>query len=181
MRTVYLLNRGRAVGTTELGDMAPLPLDATTEEPPEAPAGQVAIWRGSQWVLVDDAPVPEAQPRPVLRLTSVVPDAEHAAMTAISADLDDVTCPVGTVLTVTAELVVGDQRVPISEAFRMPLRARDGREKVLLATMDNGLATIAAPMRESGVWEVTERAINEALPAELQMEFSGIRIFVVEG
>lgn len=124
---------------------------------------------------------PAAAARPTLVITTVVADANNSSSTAISADLIDVTCPVGTVLSVTAELRDGAGSViTITDSFRMPLLSRDGREKVLLATLNDGVAAITAPIRESGVWEVTEASINAGLPEAMRMNFAGIRVFGVE-
>lgn len=132
-------------------------------------------------VVTEIAPPPAAA-YPVLSITGIVADSAHAAQTVVSADLDDVTCPVGTVLTVTAELRApgGGPVIPITEAFRMPLRARDGREEVLLARMDAGIVTITAPMDQSGVWRVTDQTINESLPPAMQMAFGGLTLYVVK-
>ena len=113
-------------------------------------------------------------------ITSIEPDAAHASQALING-LSDVTCPVGTVLTVHAELRdAAGAILPLKDSFRMPLRSRDGREKVLLAVMDNGAVSINAPLRESGSWSVTEAMINESLPPDHQMGFDGFQVFVVE-
>ncbi len=121
-----------------------------------------------------------ALPRPALVITSIEPDATHASQALING-VSDVTCPAGTVLTVHAELRDAAGAVlPLTDSFRMPLRSRDGREKVLLAVMENGVVSINAPLRESGAWSVTEAMINESLPPDHQMGFDGFQVFVVE-
>lgn len=140
---------------------------------PNGTVEQVQYWPPSS----DPTPAPL---RPQLVVTAIVPDTEHAAQTVVH-DLTEVTCPAGTVLTVSAELRDPEGNLlPLSESFRMPLRARDGREKVLLAVMDGGQVTITAPFRESGAWSVTEHLINLSLPAEQQMSFAGVQVYVVE-
>lgn len=121
-----------------------------------------------------------AQFRPSMVITGIVADAEHSGATLVSS-MAEVTCPVGTTLTVSAELrdPLGNV-VPLSDSFRMPFRARDGREKVLLASMVDGLISITAPLRESGVWSASEATVNESLPPDFQMDFGGIEVFVVE-
>ena len=119
-----------------------------------------------------------AMPRMVI--TAIAADAAHAAQTVISAALDDVTCPVGTVLTVTAELRGHAGVVPLTDTFRMPLRARDGREAMLVVDLVAGVAAITVPLRASGAWSVTEQSINESLPESAHMRFYGITAYVVE-
>ncbi len=115
-----------------------------------------------------------------LVITSIEADAGHASQALING-VSDVTCPAGTVLTVHAELRdAAGAILQLTDSFRMPLRSRDGREKVLLAVMENGVVSINAPLRESGAWSVTEAMINESLPPDHQMGFDGFQVFVVE-
>lgn len=125
------------------------------------------------------APLPPAA-RPNLVVTGIRADDAHMEKTVVSQPIDDVTCPVGTVLTVTAELrsPADVSVIPLSGNFRMPLRARDGREEVLLASMMCGLVKIVVPMDQSGVWKVTEQTINEGLPETMHMAFAGLTLFV---
>ena len=113
-------------------------------------------------------------------ITAIAVDAAHAAQTVIKPSLDDVTCPVGAVLTVTAELRGASGIVPLTDTFRMPLRARDGREVMLVVSLVAGVATITVPLRESGAWSVTEQSINESLPESARMRFDGVTAYVVE-
>ncbi|MBK1890743.1 hypothetical protein Undi14_11930 [Undibacterium sp. 14-3-2] len=118
--------------------------------------------------------------RPLLAITAITADADHANQVIIDG-VNDVTCTVGTVLTFNAELRDSNGGViPTSDSFRMPLRSRDGREKVLLAVMQGGHIKIVAPMRESGIWSVTQETVNESLQAEHQMTFAGAQVYVVE-
>lgn len=125
----------------------------------------------------DAEPAAEA---PEIVITGIVADAEHAS-TASVASMGEITCTVGTTLTIAAELrsAAGDV-IPLTDNFRMPFRSRDGREKVLLAVMVDGLVSINAPIKESGVWITDEAAINEALPESNRMKFAGITVYVVE-
>jgi len=117
---------------------------------------------------------------PEIVVTTIVADADHQGTTTVSSN-EEITCASGTTLTINAELRGSDGHIiPLSDQFRMPLRSRDGREKVLLAAMVDGLITITAPLRESGVWSVSKEAINESLPPDRYMEFSGMNVFVVE-
>lgn len=131
-------------------------------------------------VITELAPPPPAPPRPRLVVTAIVADVAHQAQAVVTAALDDVTCKIGTVLTVTAELrsPVDGAVIPLSDSFRLPLRARDGREEVLLAAMVYGVVQIVAPMDQSGVWKVTEQTINEGLPEAMHMACAGLTLFV---
>lgn len=122
-----------------------------------------------------------AMSKHALVITHIASDAATMAQTAVQPDLREVTCPVGAVLSINAELRSPDGlRVPLDSTFRLPIRARDGREKLLLAVMQDGQATISAPMRESGVWGVTADLINSSLPPETQMSFDGVEVFVFD-
>jgi hypothetical protein len=46
--------------------------------------------------------------------------------------------------------------------------------------MQGGHIKIVAPMRESGIWSVTQETVNESLPVEHQMTFAGAQVYVVE-
>ena len=93
----------------------------------------------------------------------------------VEGDLSVVTVVAGTALEVDVTL-----SVPLSTMFRMPLRSRDGRERILVANFVNGAATVNVTMRESGAWDVIEKSINEDLPGSIRMLFPGLRVFVVE-
>lgn len=118
---------------------------------------------------------------PQIVVTGIAADADHVAGTLVSS-MAEATCTAGTTLSITAELRDREGAVlPLSDGFRMPIKSRDGREKVLLAKMTAGRISITAPMRDSGVWQVTQDSINESLPDAARMSFAGITIFVVEG
>jgi hypothetical protein len=137
-----------------------------------------ANYPGQYRLAGDTDPTPAA--RPAIVVTNIEADAEHAATTHVSS-FGEVTCIAGATITVTAELRgAGGAVLPLSDSFRMPIRASDGREKVLLASMANGIITIAAPLRDSGIWVITEELINQRLPDEAQMSFAGMTIYVVE-
>jgi hypothetical protein len=128
------------------------------------------------------APTPAAEPadqRPTIVVTSITADPSHAAQLVLKG-LREVTCLVGTELQAEAELRQAGALVPMDDAFRMPLRSRDGRERVLLGTMTQGQIRFRVTLPESGVWSVTEDAINEAIPPEQRMAFAGLSIYVVE-
>jgi hypothetical protein len=97
-----------------------------------------------------------------------------------AADFTDATVPVGATLAFTAELRVGAQVLPTDDSFRLPIRSRDGRERVVLASMVQGLITFSLLFDASRVWEVTEAVVNADLPPERHMRFRGIKVFAVE-
>lgn len=119
---------------------------------------------------------------PYIEIISVTADADHAAATFVRPGLRDVTTPRGATLTVLAELRASNgAKLPLSDSWRMPLRARDGREKVLLAVMVNGDIAITVPVPDSGVWEISEAVINESLPPDARLRFGDdMRVFVYE-
>lgn len=129
-----------------------------------------------RWRLLENA----QSNTPEIVVTGIVADAEHAGTTTVSGTAE-VTCEAGATLTINAELRDASGNVlPLTDNFRMPFRSRDGREKVLLAVMADGIVTINAQIKDSGVWITDEAAINEALPDANRMKFSGITVYVVE-
>lgn len=115
--------------------------------------------------------------RPEVVITAIE---SQAAGLSHSADFSDVTVPVGTTVLFTAELRMGPTLLALDDSFRMPIRSRDGRERVVLANMAQGLITFSLLFDASRVWEVTESVINADLPPERHMRFKGIRVFAVE-
>lgn len=189
MITLYQLGpAGYWTGQTQqMADDAVVPSGWTARPlPKDLQEGQHVHLTLAGWeITAEPAPVAieaslDAQPKPALVITSIEADATHASQALVNG-VSDVTCPAGTVLTVHAELRDAAGTVmPLTDSFRMPLRSRDGREKVLLAVMENGVVSINAPLRESGAWSVTEAMVNESLPPDHQMGFGGFQVFVVE-
>ena len=70
--------------------------------------------------------------------------------------------------------------LPVSDTFRMPVTSTDGGEKVVLATMVDGIIAIRIPMTESRTWRVTQDTINRALPPAMHMAFAGLTVYVIE-
>lgn len=170
--------------TCEQPDDHVVPSGWTAREVPALTEGQHAVLAPDGWQITDAPPpvIEPAQPQavPELVITAISADAEHEASTLVQS-VGEVTCAAGATLTFTAELRGADgQPLPVSDVFRLPIRARDGREKVLLATMVDGVVTITAPMRESGVWSATAAGVNEALPDAAKMSFAGATVYVCE-
>lgn len=113
-------------------------------------------------------------------ITSVSPDEVHRAGTQVDLARAEVTCLEGTRLAVTAELRIGAAVVPEAGQFRLPLRATDGRERVLLASMTAGVITINATLRDSGIWRVDEAGINSAMPPGQGFVFDGLTVYVLQ-
>lgn len=132
-----------------------------------------------RWRRVEP-PQADPQQRPAVVITSISADPEHAAKTRVSDDMREVTVPVGATLTVQAELRAGDDVVPLTEDFRLPLVSTDGRQRLVLANMVNGQLTVSVAMRDSRLWRITEADINEHLPDAKKMVFAGLTIYAVE-
>lgn len=127
-------------------------------------------------LLVSPAPPPGPDLRPRIVVTGVSSPEEIVVVPG------DVTCATDTELTLMAEVrdAVTDAVLPVTQTLRMPFVARDGRERILLAPFEDGVATITTTVRESGCWQITEATINQDLPPEGQMQFAGLCIFVVQ-
>lgn len=134
---------------------------------------------GPGWLYDGESLSPPAAP-PDLRPRIVVTDVETDSQQAVIQP-GDVTVPVGTTVTVSVELRAPDDSVlPLDAMFRMPLVARDGRERILLAQFVAGVADIGTTLTESGCWQIQEQTVNRDLPAEQHMRFDGLAIFVVQ-
>lgn len=115
---------------------------------------------------------------PELVITAVTPDGGHASACVV--ELPEVTCPLGTTLSLAGEVRVGGQKVPVSGHFRAPIRASDGRERVVLAVITAGSLAATWTPSESGIWEVTEALINRDLPEASRFHFSGVKVYVLD-
>lgn len=141
---------------------------------------------GIGWIYTDEAtclPPPEPEPQaaqPRIVIVSITPDEAHRAGTLVDLERSEVTCLEGTRLAVTAELRVGAAVVPDAGQFRLPLRATDGRERVLLASMAAGVITINATLRDSGIWRVDEAGVNSAMPPGQGFAFDGLTVYVLQ-
>jgi hypothetical protein len=150
-------------GAVDAPNMIPLAADAPS------PIGR--RWAGGEW---EDVQIPA---RPRIVITQIVCSDPEAA---VDLDAGEVTCAEGAIVAATAELRMPDgSLLPLSAAFRMPLVARDGRERILRAQFVGGVAEIAATLPDSGCWRVTEETINQDLPVEQRMDFGGLDIYVV--
>ena len=170
--------------TQQATDDAVVPSGWTARPLPALQPGEYARMTPEGWQVTTELPLPAVVLAPALLpellITHIEPSEAHAAATQVHS-LADVTCPVGAVLQISAELRgAHGQVLPLSDSFRMPMRSRDGRERVLLAHMTEGLLQIQVPLRESGVWSVTQDTVNEALPAEAHMRFAGMQVFAIE-
>lgn len=161
---------------------APIEGRETDIAPPDtlAPDGMGWNFTGYEWMLAPLNPRDKPQLRPHIVITHIQPDDANAASTLLAPNWSEVTCREGTRLAVSAELRLGAAVLPLTAQFRLPLRATDGRERVLLATMTGGLISISATLRDSGIWRVDEAGINSAMPEGQGFEFSGLAIYVLQ-
>lgn len=138
-----------------------------------------ANWTGLSWVELPYMPaeIAPAAVAPEIVITGIAADRPGFTHTP---EFSDATVPVGTTLNFTAELRAGGNVLPLDDTFRMPIRSRDGRERVLLAGMAQGIITFSVLFDDSRVWEVTEAVVNADLPPERHMRFRGIKVFAVE-
>lgn len=170
--------------TIQAADDAVVPSGWTARPAPELQPGEFAQLTAEGWQTTTTPPpaqvVATPQQLPELVVTAIESDTDHAAATQVHS-LADVTCPVGAVLRMRAELRgASGELLPLSDSFRMPIRSRDGRERVLLAVMTAGVMHLDVPMRESGAWSATQASVNEGLPPELQMRFAGVTVHAYE-
>lgn len=165
---------GRCVGESCLAG----PVEAAHMLPISAADGSYIgrVWDGTDWH--DWTPPPD--PRPRLVVTAI--NADPAWGMAVSPELDDVTIPAGATVTITAELrhPITDDLIPLDATFRMPIRARDGREIVVLVGVQQGIASVDIPLKSSGAWRADESTINSGLPGEQHMQFAGVTAYVIE-
>ncbi|PIF39770.1 hypothetical protein CLV01_1382 [Delftia sp. 60] len=135
---------------------------------------------GLAWVELPYEAPPEPVPEfalPEIVITGIAADREGFVHTP---DFTDATVPVGATLAFAAELRAGDQVLTLDDSFRLPIRSRDGRERVVLASMAKGFIRFSVHFEDSRVWEVTQAMVNSDLPPERHMRFKGIKVFAVE-
>lgn len=144
---------------------------------PEDFTGGKYLYEDKEFVL-NPANMPTQSLRPVLVVTTLSMDNEQSE---INLEALEVTCPEGTTLTANVEIrdETSGAIIPLTDVFRMPVQARDGREFVALVTFQSGVARFNIPFAASGVWQITEAAINSALPEASQMSFAGFTAYVV--
>lgn len=121
-----------------------------------------------------------AQQAAVVQLPELVITALNVSAPGWAEGTTEATLIKGTKLIPVGELQMGGQKVPVSARFRMPITATDGRERLILAILDQGTLTAEWTPSESGTWRVTEEAINRALPPEARMRFAGLTILVLD-
>lgn len=130
-----------------------------------------AVERKPYW-----APVPSPEPAMHLAITALTCTDPQALIQS-----GEVTCAAGATVSATVEIRTPDGTlIPVTVSFRMPIVARDGRERILLASFVDGVATVQAALPESGVWLITEAQINAGLPVENRMRFDGLVLYVVQ-
>lgn len=116
---------------------------------------------------------------PVLIVTKV--DSDNPADTTVDLSAGEITCPMGTTLTITAELRQGSDIVPIDGSFNMPTQQEGGRKGMLKAILAAGIASVRAPFTgpsDDGRWTVDQTAINSGLAPEKHMAFAGVAVNV---
>lgn len=131
------------------------------------------VWTGTGWL----SPTAAADHRPRLVITNLTTDDAEAIIGPA-----EITVHAGAHITTTVEMRTPDGAavLPLHDTFRLPIVARDGRERVLLASFTAGVASIQGQFSESGVWNVSEAQINADLPPEQHMAFGGLRIYVIQ-
>ena len=133
-----------------------------------------------RWKKLAEPVLDAPPPRPRIVITALSAESPHDEQIMVAADYREATLPVGATLVVDAELHAGGAMLPLTDSFRMPLVSTDGRERVLLARIQDGRVTLRVPMTESRIWRITETQINSALPEAAHMAFDGLTLYVVE-
>ena len=96
-------------------------------------------------------------------------------------DSRELTINSGESFTATGELQVGGSIYPLySGIFRVPVVSLDGREKLILANVLNGAATVSWTPGDSGIWKITAELMNRDIPPEQHVLFAGLKIFVLD-
>ena len=166
--------------------MTTTPGARTTTLPPdnmqthETPGRPRSNFTGLAWVELPYEAPPEPVPEPALPEIVITGIAADRAGFVHAPDFTDATVAVGTTLAFSAELRAGDQVLALDDSFRLPIRSRDGRERVVLASMVQGVLRFSVHFEDSRVWEVNEAVVNADLPPGRHMRFKGIKVFAVE-
>lgn len=94
---------------------------------------------------------------------------------------NEITVTAGSTLTASGRVLQGEQVVTaFTGQFRLPIRASDGRERLILAVIAEGLVSVAWTPRESGVWSITQDLVNSGQPDAYKMAFAGLKVYVLE-
>lgn len=96
-------------------------------------------------------------------------------------DLKELTIHSGESFTATGELQIGGSIYTLySGVFRVPVVSLDGREKLILANVVDGAATVSWTPSDSGIWKITAELMNRDIPPEQHVLFAGLKIFVLD-
>lgn len=132
-----------------------------------------AIERKKYW-----APLEEVDNRPEAHVATITPENPNGV---IIVGNNDITCPINTKFFISGQLLSSaNELIPLTATFRMPIKATDGRIRMLLVGFNEGNFVIEVTFKESGEWFVDESLINSNLPSEQHMRFNKITAFVYD-
>lgn len=113
-----------------------------------------------------------------LKLTSLTCAAPGAI---VDQAVPEATLPKNTMVTARGEVQMNGAVVTtFTGKFRLPIVASDGRERIILATITNGIMEASWTPSESGKWRITEAAINSALPPDRKMGWKELTVYVLD-
>lgn len=126
----------------------------------------------------EPAPQPPAKPLSLI-LTSLTCEAPQAIVNEAAGEA---TIPKASKITARGEVRINGAVIAeaFTGAFRLPIIASDGRERIILATITKGLMEAHWTPSESGKWRITEAGINSALPADRQMTWRDLTVYVLD-
>lgn len=97
----------------------------------------------------------------------------------IKDNLTGVLCKEGSTVSITIEAQADGVRIPLTDYFRTPIVASDGREQILLTQFTDGICQAEYKVPESGFWSITQTNINKNTGNSVIFLFKGLNIDVV--
>lgn len=97
----------------------------------------------------------------------------------IKDNLTGVLCKEGSTVSITIEAQADGVRIPLTDYFRTPIAASDGREQILLTQFTDGICLAEYKVPESGFWSITQTNINKNTDNSIIFLFKGLNIDVV--
>ena len=96
----------------------------------------------------------------------------------IKENLTGVLCKEGSTVSITIEAQADGALIPLTDYFRTPIVASDGREQIILTQFANGICQAEYKVPESGFWSITQANINKNTDNSIIFLFKGLNIDV---
>ena len=96
----------------------------------------------------------------------------------IKADLSSILCSVGDTVTVKMRAQKNGELLPITDFFKTPVTASDGREIFYITSFESGVGNLTKKVPDSGFWTIDQYGINKYNTTGTYFNFKGLDINV---